>query len=209
MQGNNMKKLCIDLCAGLKGFSQAFDKAEDWEVVTIEINKKQKPTIQADVRYLPLRKNLKPDCLLASPPCQRFSIAMPKWPKMGIKKAMEVVGACFEAVAWLKPKYWLVENPKGRLRWFLGTPKQTIRYSDYDLNYPTKKLTDFWGTIPLPMVKYVRDHKIGHVEKGWFKKGFDYDVPRDRANRSKIPAGVSAAVLEGVEQQISIGGKQT
>jgi len=194
-----MKKLCIDLCAGLKGFSQAFEESNDWEVVTIEINKKQKPSICGDVRYLPLRKDIKPDCLLASPPCQRFSIACPEWPKIGIKKAMELVGAVFEAVAWLNPKYWLVENPAGRLRWFLGTPKQTIRYCDYDFNYKTIKKTDFWGNIPLPMVKRIRDLKVGHYEKGWFKRGFVYDLPRDRAKRSKIPKGVSMSVLEGIK----------
>jgi len=193
-----MKKLCVDLCAGLKGFSQAFEKSEEWEVVTIETNKKQKPTVCADVCHLPLRKGLKPDCLLASPPCQRFSIAMPIFPKIGIKKALEIVGACLEAVAFLKPKFWLIENPKGRLRWFLGTPKQTIRYSDFDLNYPVMKTTDLWGTIPLPMAHFIRSVK-GQV---------DIDLPRDRANRSKIPAGVSAAILKGVEHQISIGGNK-
>lgn len=184
-------KVCVDLCSGLKGFSQAFEK-EGWQVITIDTVKKFKPTIQADIRFLPLREGLQPDVLLASPPCERFSIAMPKWPKKGIQKAFEIVGACFEAVATLKPKFWLVENPKGRLRWFLGTPKQTIRYSDYDRKYPIRKLTDLWGTIPLPMVKLVRDAPKGR---------FDRDLPRDRANRSKIPIGVSEAVLEGVKIQ--------
>ena len=185
------RKLCIDLCAGLKGFSQAFEDSEDWDVISIEINKKQHPTIQADVCHLPLKKNLKPDVLLASPPCQRFSIGMPTFPMLGVQKAMEIVGACFEAVAFLKPKYWLIENPKGRLRWFVGTPKQTIRYSDYDLIYPVQKATDLWGNLPLPMVKHIRMVK-GQV---------DIDLPRDRARRSKIPAGVSQAVLKAIKIQ--------
>lgn len=195
-----LKKLCVDLCYGLKGFSGSFKNA-GWKVITIDVKRKFKPSIIADVRFLPLRSNLNPTVVLASPPCERFSIANPKWPLPGIKKALEIVGACFEAIAYLKPKYWLVENPKGRLRWFIGTPKQTIRYSDYDLKYPTQKKTDFWGNIPLPFVKMVRDIKVGHVEKGWFHRGFNYDIPRDRANRSLIPKGVSAAVLEGVKIQ--------
>lgn len=185
-------KLCVDLCSGLGGFSQAFVKA-NWEVVTIDIQKKFKPTIQADVRYLPLKENLEPDVLLASPPCQRFSVACPQWPKKGIMEAFQVVGACFEAVVLLKPKRWLIENPRGRLRWFLGKPRQTVRYSDYDLKYKINKVTDFWGNIPLPMVKGERRIKVGHVSKGWA-----YIISRDRAKRSFIPFGVSVAILEGV-----------
>ncbi len=180
------KKLCIDLCAGLGGFSRAF-KQQRWEVVTIDVERKHKPTILADVRYLPLREGLEPDALLMSPPCQRFSIACPEFPKKGIKLALEIVGACLEAVVSLKPKKWAMENPRGRLRWFIGKPKQTIRYSDYDKDFPTKKPTDVWGTIQLPMVKF----------QGIQKGRFNEIISRNPSKRAEIPQGVSLAVYEG------------
>lgn len=148
-------KLCVDLCSGLGGFSQAFKESQGWEVVAVDIERKFKPTVCADVRFLPLRDNLEPDVLLASPPCERFSIACHTWPKVGLMKAMELVGACFEAVARLKPKEWMIENPMGRLRWFLGTPKQTIRLCDYGAPY--QKKTDLWGTINLPLLMQTRE----------------------------------------------------
>jgi len=185
-----MTKLCIDLCAGLGGFSEAFK--DDYEVVTVDIVKKFKPTIVADVCHLPFKKDLHPDVLLASPPCERFSIAAQKWPRIGIKKAMELVGAVFEAIDYLKPKYYLIENPAGRLRWFLGTPKQTIRYSDYDLEYAFQKKTDLWGNIPLPMVKQLRTFKN-------YKKMVGGQHKR-AALHACIPLGVSLAVKQGVEQ---------
>jgi len=194
-------KLCIDLCAGLGGFSQAFrDDPENWEVITVELNKKQRPTICADVRYLPLKENLQPDLLLMSPPCQRWSIANPNWPLKGIKIACEIVGACLESVATLKPKRWIMENPRGRLRWIIGNPKHTIRYSDYDFNYPLQKATDFWGNVNLPMVKGIRRPPVGHLPKGWFrpKIGNRQLFPK-QADRAKVPLGVSLAVKEGAE----------
>jgi hypothetical protein len=198
-----MTKLCIDLCAGLGGFSQAFKLDPEWEVVTVELNKKQKPIICADVRHLPLKENLQPDCLLASPPCERNSIACSQWPKKGIGLALEVVGACLEAVVFLKPKKWILENPKGRLRWFMQVPpKSTINYCDYDQYYKTVKATDFWGNISLPMVKKQNPLKIGHVEKGWFRKGWGWDIPTKASERAKIPLGVSQAVKEGVERHV-------
>jgi hypothetical protein len=198
-----MTKLCIDLCAGLGGFSQAFRNDPSWEVVTVELNKKQKPTICADVKHLPLRKNLQPDCLLAGPPCERNSIAMPQWPKKGIGLALEVVGACLEAVVFLKPKAWLLENPKGRLRWFIPVPpKSTVNYGDYDQFYRTAKATDLWGNVSLPMVVLERPLRVGHVTHGWFKKGFNYDLPRDAAHQAEMPKGFSESVKIGVEQKL-------
>lgn len=192
-----MTKLCIDLCAGLGGFSQAFKQDPNWEVVTVELNKKQKPTICADVCNLPLKQNIKPEALLMSPPCTKFTLIHHSFPSKGTQKAFEIVGACLEAVWFLQPKYWLMENPRGRLRWFIGIPKQTIRYSDYEAKLNTSKPTDLWGNIPLPMVKAIRRPYIGSNLKGW---GHTSLGGRDSAERSKIPLGVSQAVKEGAEQ---------
>ncbi len=221
-----MTKLVIDVCAGLGGFSQAFKDDPEYEVVTIEVNKKQRPTICADVRYLPLKKDLAPVLLLQSPPCNHFSLACLQFPRVGVKQALEVVGACFEAVAWLKPKRWLIENPRGRLRAIIGKPAQTIRYSDFDLGMKMMKTTDFWGNLMLPMVKHERRIKQSglkdNIERlhanfphpGRFDKlHAQFPAPHPsgyhaegaltgrelQAERAKIPMGVSMAVKEGLE----------
>jgi len=187
-------KLCVDICSGKGGFSKAF-KDHGWDVVTIDILKKFKPTIQADVRHLPLREDLKPEILLASPPCTHFSLSNPRWPRKGIKEAMEIVGACFEAVAALSPKHWVIENPRGRLRKLAPfLPRFSICYSDYDHDYPCQKPTDLWGNINLPMVKKIRRPRSSRKEHR-----FDRALPRDSASRSEIPRGVSRAILEGLE----------
>lgn len=203
-------KLCIDLCAGLGGFSQAFKDDPTWEVITVEFDKKFKPTILADVCHLPLKRNLAPVVLLASPPCNHFSLACFQFPRVGIKNALKVVGACFEAVAWLKPNKWLIENPRGRLRHIIGKPPQTIRYSDYDKDIKMMKTTDLWGNCFLPMVNHVRKIKLSSGIKdpgerlrhnfpqdGSFKGQERKDLP---AIRAKVPFGVSLAVKQGVEQ---------
>lgn len=199
-------KVCVDVCCGLGGFSQAFKEDPNWKVVTIDVEKKFNPTVCVDITKIDWAKfkeeyleGKSPDVLLMSPPCERNSIACSQWPKKGIRKALEIVAACMEAVVILQPKAWLLENPKGRLRWFLGKPPQSIRYSDYDYFYRTVKQTDFWGNIGFPMVKKERPLKIGHVEKGWFRKGWGWDIPRKPSERSKIPEGVSKAVKKGMD----------
>jgi hypothetical protein len=196
-----MTKLCIDLCAGLGGFSQAFKDDKEWEVVTVELSKKFKPTIYADVRHLPFKQNLKPKVLLASPPCTFFSLACPQFPRIGIKQALEVVGACLEAVAFLKPEKYLIENPRARLRHIIGKPPQTIRYSDFDTEYPTQKPTDLWGNIFLPMVKHER--KVMNTQGMTYLDRlhlYGKRFPNKKSpERAKIPYGVSQAVKIGAE----------
>lgn len=199
-------KLCIDLCSGLEGFSQAFKDDPDWQVVTIELSKKFKPTICADVRALPLKADLEPEVLLASPPCERFSLMSNFFPKPGIREALEIVGACLEAVPYLKPKFWAMENPQGRLRWFIKKPRTTIRYSDYDCTYKVQKPTDFWGNIPFPMVKHIRRPRT--ERKGKHLLNFYTAYRADSAHNAKIPLGVSESVKKGVENSLIVVQKQ-
>ncbi len=192
-------KLCIDLCSGLGGFSQAFVDA-GWEVIRVDNDPKFKDvphTLIGDIRDTVWLKSLTEQreliLLLASPPCTFFSIAHGHFPRKGIKQALEIVGACFEAVAVLKPKWWLIENPRGYLRGIIGKPRQTIRYSDYDWNYPVQKPTDLWGNLPLPMVKMMRRPPSPSGANNL--RDFFSSIPE----RSRIPLGVSKAVLEAVQ----------
>jgi len=186
-------KLCIDLCSGLGGFSQAFRERQDWEVIAIDIDLDMPCDIVADVRYLPLRNDIKPRVVLASPPCERFSLANPKWPKKGIGKALEIVGACLEAIVDLRPDYWALENPKARLRWFLGPPPHSVRLSDYGLKRSIQggksgraiKPTDIWGNIPFPMLEA---EKVPKIARG-----------ASRAKRAEMPYGLSKTILEVVD----------
>lgn len=183
-------KLCIDLCCGLGGFSQAFADDHDWEVVRIDISPRMAANIIADVKHLPLKENLRPDVLLMSPPCEGFSTANSKWPQHGIKQAMEIVGACLEAVAILKPRYWMLENPKGRLRWFMATrPRTVLNLGDY--GYRTIKPTDLWGNVDVGLVPGHRQNNGGLR----FKEG-----PRRPSERAMMPYNFSKAVKEAMER---------
>lgn len=180
-----MTNLIIDLCCGLGGFTEAFQR-HGFEVIRIDIKREFKPTIIADVRKLPVKNSLKPLFMAASPPCERFSIANRRFPKKGIREALEIVGACLESFVDLETKYWLLENPKGRLRWFLGKPKQSIALSNYGGKY--MKPTDLWGNVQLPLI-----NKIMPYEPSWSSnKG------KNRLNkasqRAKLPFDLSETI---------------
>ncbi len=101
------------------------------DTVTIDMDARTRPTILADVRHLPLRPNLRPEALLATPPCTHFTYAQP-FPRPGVGVALEIVGACLEAVNYLRPKRWVLENPCNHLQKILGRPKYGVRYTAAD-----------------------------------------------------------------------------
>lgn len=92
--------------------------------------------------------------ILAAPPCTMFSMArtVAKKPR-DLQSAMEIVSACLRII-WesqykeTKLKFWALENPKARLRWFLGKP--AVTFNPYDYGDPYKKPTDLWGNFNEP-----------------------------------------------------------
>lgn len=117
----------LDLFAGLGGWSSAF-KARGHEIVTVDIDPRFACTITADVFSLRPRDLRGPwDVVLASPPCEAFSVASighhwrlgPRGPEPQTDHArlsMRLVDHTLALLRGLKPRSWVLENPRGMLR---------------------------------------------------------------------------------------------
>jgi len=80
---SHQTRVCIDLFAGLGGFSAAFRDADAWEVTTVELREDLGPDVVADVLKLRPddllnavgyeREEIDVLVILASPPCTYFS----------------------------------------------------------------------------------------------------------------------------------------
>jgi hypothetical protein len=204
------EKTCLDLFCGLGGFSAAFEDADQWDVVTVDIEERFDPDIQADVMELRPDDLPNADVVLASPPCDVFSLANTRdryWddvhPVPTDEKSREHVALVFHAVGLIRalaPDYWFLENPRGRLRWFLDEPQATVTYCQYGEDY--QKPTDLWGAHP-PGMTY-RACSPGEpchdsVAREDDHSGVLANSMRDPAKRAKVPYELSEAVLEAVE----------
>ena len=197
-----MSKLCIDFCSGLKGFSIAFIEDDDWEVITVDIEPKFKPTICKDIRDLSVKdiakvasqslKNYDMIIVLASPPCERLSQAPHVWPLPGIREALEITGAILELITEIMPKYWCLENPStGKMRWFIGKPAIRIRLNVF--GYKTVKPTGLWGNFPIGLIN-------DSPRKNKDKNAFANFASKRSDIRAKLPHGLSDALLKGVSE---------
>lgn len=199
--GNGTKRWSVlDLFSGLGGFSAAFEESDEWDVVTVDIEDEFDPDIRADVMELrPSDFNREFDAVLASPPCTEFSTMQ------NLNGAHEPSGDAIALVyhtlgliEGLDPTYWLLENPRGRLRTFIGAPEATVTYCQYGEQH--MKPTDLWGRHP-PMV--YRSCSYGdrcHLQnRGGNHAMRDVAGKRTAAERAKVPYDLSEAIRDACE----------
>jgi hypothetical protein len=166
-------KLHIDLCCGLGGWQAPFETDPDWRSVGIDIRDDLAADVVADVTRLPIKDDVQPTLLTASPPCQEFSTAWNRWVPLGERDPdLSIWRACERAVDRLDPEWWVIENVAGAQHWFGEADKSC---------YPWM----LWGHFPPFDAPDLR------------KKG---NTPyQDRAETAKIPERLARALKGAVE----------
>lgn len=193
----------LDLFSGFGGWSQAFYSAGH-EVMRIENN----PLLEnvANTHLICVKEFRdaiiarqergyilqSPDVIMASPPCYEFSLAYGaprgKAQRAGeeFEPSMELLEVTLDIINLLKPKYWVIENVVGAIKYFedyLGEPKQKL--GAYVL----------WGNFPT----------ISLAEKLPTKKSKDKRHSPLRSNyRAEIPLPLSMGLLRAIVEQKSL-----
>jgi len=189
----------LDLFSGLGGASQAFVDCPGWSVLRIDNNPLLGGvpyTIIKDITKMKVTPypDATMDVIWASPPCREFSLGYNS-PRSIAQRGgedyepdMSLVLKAIEIIDIIKPKYWIIENVVGSIKYIepiLGKPRQII--GPYVL----------WGNFPMLS-----------VDKGGLQHKKDKDVHSGNPLRSNIKAkvdyAISSSLREAVEQQQSI-----
>jgi len=154
----------LDLFSGLNGWSRPF-QGRGHTVVTVDIDPSFQPTLVRDIRRLRPTEILAacggfPDVILASPPCETFSVASigTHWgggsrayhPKTSAAiQGKQLVEATVNLIRVLRPSVAVIENPRGVLRKLdlIPVEPKTVWYCHYGETHA--KPTDLWG-LPFP-----------------------------------------------------------
>lgn len=197
------KKHFLDLFSGFGGASEAFvQDLANWSVLRIDNN-----PLLGGVPYTVIDDvtKLTPEvqdpkwiihCIWASPPCRDFSngFASPKSKHVrdhGIdsyEPDMSLLHAAMEIIEIVKPKYWIIENVVGSIRYFeefLGEPRQII--GPYVL----------WGNFP-----FLEIDEASLVSKS--KKDVHSSNPLRANYKAKVDYSISKALKNAIETQTSI-----
>lgn len=139
--------------------------------------------------------------IIAQPPCTHFAGSGARWwakkGKGAIEEGMALVDACLRAVLIYDPMWWVLENPVGRLRHYIGPFVETYNpwefamlADDPDSEAYTKR-TCLWGSFIMP-------NKCPHPEGPILGSKMHKlpPSPQRAALRSATPQGFARAFFE-------------
>tara|TARA_R100000781_G_scaffold67870_1_gene42791 strand:+ start:262 stop:900 length:639 start_codon:yes stop_codon:yes gene_type:complete len=144
----------LELFAGSRSIGKAAESL-GYEVYSSDINDFEGIDYPIDILEFDTTKvPFKPDIIWASPPCTYFSVASigKHWNKDHTPKTeqavfgVKVVKKTIQIIKELNPKYWYMENPRGKLRkldFMQPIPRTTVWYCTY--GDTRAKPTDIWS----------------------------------------------------------------
>lgn len=149
----------------------------------------------------------KPDIIWASPPCTYFSVASigKHWNVDNTPKSVEavlgmkIVNKTKEIITTLQPKYFIIENPRGKLRKLdilSSYNRDTVTYCQYGDN--RMKPTDLWHNLDWTPRKMCKNGMPCHVAA---PRGSRTGTQGLKGNyeRSKVPRDLCLEILELIE----------
>lgn len=178
----------FDGCTELGSETEAF-KGRGHDVTTLGLE--GDVDLKMDVRDFHTKEHY--DFMWFSPPCTEFSLVDWKKGKCKDRKPdLSIIEACFRIIKETNPTYWVIENPRGCLRHFIGKPTITIKYSDY--GFKIIKPTDLWGVFPW---FYSQTPKAKNVIP--FRKMLGF-TKEQKIERSRVPYDLGLALCLSIEK---------
>lgn len=205
---DNKDKVILDLCGGTGGWSKPYRDA-GYTVYIVDPSEH----MMYDARLWPsttappgtegrLPKHfLDLDAwgeihgVLAAPVCTVFANSGARWPRTDadILQGLSLVDACIR-IAWaVKPKWWALENPVGKLTKWLGPPRMSFNPCDYGDAYTKKTL--LWGDFNTDLPRTPVEPERVCSQGSWVQKlGGKSD--KTKRLRSATPPGFAQAFFE-------------
>jgi hypothetical protein len=175
--GGTVTVRMLDLFSGLGGASEAMRLA-GWDVVTVDVEPRFNCTYTADLLTWECPDHAGFDLVWASPPCTEFSRSFLPWLRGKYPDPnLDLVRSALRIIRQVSPKYWIIENVRGSIRWLkpiLGKPRMVGQ-------------AVLWGRYP----------ELGRVAVAPHKQKLSSSK---RAERSKIPFEISLAVCNAISR---------
>ena len=185
----NSEKDIYDLCGGTGAWSE-FYRAAGYNVIIVTLP-------GGDVRLLEYPKR-RPYGVLAAPVCTHFSGSGAQyWPQKDSDgrtlAALAISDACCRFILATDPEaFWVLENPVGRLRRWLGPP--AMSFNPCDFGDPYTKKTLLWGSFYRPKPNPVEPIRVCS-QGSWLQK-LGGSSERTKELRSVTPRGFAKAFYE-------------
>tara|TARA_R100001509_G_scaffold146190_1_gene103085 strand:- start:452 stop:1084 length:633 start_codon:yes stop_codon:yes gene_type:complete len=207
----------LELFAGSRSIGKEAEKL-GYKVFSSDLNSFEKIDYAVNILEFDIKKiPFKPDMIWASPPCTYFSVASigKHWNKDHTPKSenaligLKIVEKTIQIINEINPKYWFIENPRGKLRKLnvvAGLPRTTVWYCTYgDLR---AKPTDIWSNHIKsifnpngwnPRSECFNGNKNCHHEAAPRGSSTGTQGIKGNYNRSKIPQELCEEILKSIK----------
>lgn len=180
-------KVILDLCGGTGAWSKPY-KENGYKVLIVTLPKN-------DVRWTQYIDNVYG--ILAAPPCTHFSSSGAQyWKKKDLDgrtlDGISIVDACMRIILVSNPVFWVLENPVGRLRRWLGDPR--LIFDPWEYSDPYTKKTLLWGNFNIPKRNPVKP--VRSTAQGSWIQSLGGSSERTKRLRSITPSGFAQAFFE-------------
>lgn len=186
-------RLILDLCGGTGDWSAPY-RAAGYEVLVVDPHALATTagggvaSGAGDVRLFAYLDGRTVHGILAAPPCTDFAVSGARWwagkGEQALLDSLAVADACIRIAFAHKPRWWVLENPIGRLAGYIGPPRFIFDPCDFGDAYT--KRTCLWGDFTIPTgtrVEPTEGSKMHLVAPG----------PDRQRIRSATPPGFSQA----------------
>ena len=196
-------RIILDLCGGTGGWSKPYsDAGYDVRIITFP---------EHDARLWPSKPSHFPNRgrfpvqfdsiegwigdvqgILCAPVCTVLSGSGACHPRTDadIIEALSLCDACIRICHVIKPVWWALENPVGKLRKWHGPPVMTFNPCDY--GDPYKKRTLLWGNF----CKALNRNPVKPVIPSPLHQNYGGKSAKTKEVRSKTPPGFAKAFFE-------------
>lgn len=198
------RKLILDLCGGTGSWSEPYRASGEYDVIVVDPEYKGKGRITETVEEFCDRELIPGSVhgVLAAPPCTEFASSGACWwerkeeknPKY-LEEALGTVFACLEVVKKTEPKWWILENPVGRLSSLLGPTK--MKFDPWEFGDPYTKKTCLWGEFTVPVrspVESCRTEERHNDPKSFFER----NSPNIARYINSFEGGLSRSALRSI-----------
>jgi hypothetical protein len=189
------------------------------EVIAIDNDHKFDADYYLDIGSVPsllmILADYKPDVILASPPCTSFTtMTMGRnWTYDGLprtdvaRQGRRLVLATIEIINHYDPPFWIIENPRARLRtlpFLRGAPeRRTVTYCR--LGESRMKPTDLWGGFPPSLILPPMCHNGNQDHVSAPRGSYTGTQGMDSAESAKVPRALSMLVCDAIEMDLKMG----
>lgn len=150
------KNIILDLCGGTGSWSKPY-KQNGYDVIVVDL------LTGMDIRDFDARQYKgKVQGVLMAPPCTEFSSSGARWWKDKdpalLEEAIAIVKACLAIKNKVKPDWWALENPRGRIAKCVPELQNVQRWSFQPHHFGDKwvKETFIWGEHNIPEKKPIK-----------------------------------------------------